>query len=100
MLKEILESLKPWEDNSGVHNEFKNFSEIEKAVKAGKPVFWANGNYEVQDWGPRQGLHVMSLSNASVVGLGNTKYDIERCYLDAEAARKATHNKNSKRYKG
>ena len=99
MLREIVEGLKPYKDDSAVHNEFKNYKDIEKAVKAGKPVFWANGNYEVQWWDTPKGLYVMSLSNASAIGLGDKKYDIERCYLDKDAAKKAQSNKNSHNYK-
>ena len=98
MLKEILEGLPEYKGNpDSIHNEFKSYKEI---VKAGKPVFWANGNYEVQWWDKPKGLYVMSLNNASAIGLGNTKYDIERCYLDPKAAKDAEHNKNSDRYKG
>jgi hypothetical protein len=100
MIREIVEGLKPYKDDSAVHNEFKSYKEIEKAVKAGKPVFWANSNYEVQWWDVPKGLYVMSLHNANAIGLGDTKYDIERCYLDKKAAKDAQRNPNSQRYKG
>ena len=101
MLKEIVEGLPAYRGNpDSIHNEFKSYKEIEKAVKAGKPVFWANSNYEVQWWDAPKGIYVMSLNNASAIGLGKTKYDIERCYLDPEAAKQAVHSKNSQRYRG
>jgi hypothetical protein len=99
MLRDIVEKIETGKDAS-VHNEFKTFKEIEKAVKAGKPVFWANSNYEVQWWSKQKGVYVMSLHNAYAFGLGDKKYDIERCYLDKAAAKAAEKSPNSQRYKG
>ena len=67
------------QDNS-IHNEFKSYDEIEKAVRSGKKVKWANGAYDVVLWEKQDSIMVVCNINQSAVGLGNTEYDISRCF--------------------
>jgi len=64
-----------------IHNEFSSYQEIEEAVKAGKPVFWANSLYVVECWETPNELHVVCTSNKHTVGLNDNQFDIERCFI-------------------
>jgi len=69
-----------YDNDSAVHNEFKSYKEILKAVKTGKSVYWGNENYELSLDNDGK-IGVTSLSNNSYILLGDTKYDIERCFI-------------------
>ena len=63
-----------------IHNQYKTYKEIEKAVKTGKKVYWANSNYVLNWEVSAKKIGVLSLFNNNFIYLGNTEYDIVRCF--------------------
>jgi len=68
-------------ESSTVHNEYKNYDDIYKALKNGKKLYWANDNYTLSiDDSKTKKIGVTSQKNKSYVLLGDTKYDISRVF--------------------
>ena len=68
------------QQDNAIHNEFKSYEEIEEAVRSGKSVKWGNGAYDVVLWEKQDWIMVVCNINQSAVGLGDTDYDISRCF--------------------
>jgi len=74
MLAEITET------DDTIKNEFTSYEEIETAVRNGEKVCWANGAYDVVLWELQDDIMVVCNINQSAIGLGDTDYDISRCF--------------------
>ncbi len=68
------------EDKTVLHDEFKSYNEIVEAVKSGKKVHWANTAYDVEHWEKQDWIMVTCNINNHSIGLGQTEYDIVRCF--------------------
>jgi len=84
MLREVISEIKnikdmTMKDDGAVHNQFKSYKEIKKALENGETVYWANDNYilKLEDDGK---IGVLSQRNNSYILLQDKKYDIERCF--------------------
>lgn len=68
-------------ESSTIHNEYKNYDDICKALKNGKKLYWANDNYTLSIDDPKtKKIGVTFQKNKSYVLLGDTKYDISRVF--------------------
>ena len=74
MLKEYTE------EDSVIKNEFSSFEEIENAVRNGEKICWANTAYDVVLWEKQDWIMVTCNINNHSIGLGDTDFDISRCF--------------------
>jgi len=68
------------ESDDTIKNEFSSREEIETAVRNGEKICWANTAYDVVLWKLQDDIMIVCNINQSAIGLGDTDYDISRCF--------------------